>query len=300
MKGCFWACKGYRNRGVVYYPFGLTFNSYERENSVPNKTLFQETELQDELGLNLYDFDWRHYDPAIGRTPTLDPHADFYPEISPYSFLNNSPVNTLDPTGMDAIDFNGGNGLAICPTCPDTPEFKPYIDDPNNTYHYDPGTGEVGILLPEVEVTGDPPPSFASIALPILMSMPETAPLVTIGSATASAAAMTVALVLAPHSTGNGEMEALERMHNGEVIFNHSAEYIAPPKTLPGFPGAQRAKRKAGRARWINNNGDILEWDSQHGEVEVYDRQGNHKGAADPDTGETKPNSKKPGRTTPK
>ncbi|HTF18694.1 MAG TPA: hypothetical protein VK658_11505 [Chryseolinea sp.] len=36
-----------------YYPFGLTFNSYSRENTVPNQILFQETELQDELGLNL-------------------------------------------------------------------------------------------------------------------------------------------------------------------------------------------------------------------------------------------------------
>lgn len=33
-------------------------------------------------------------------------------------------------------------------------------------------------------------------------------------------------------------------------------------------------------------NGDILEWDKQHGEVERYDKTGkNHKGAYDPNTG---------------
>jgi len=79
------------------------------------------------------------------------------------------------------------------------------------------------------------------------------------------------------------------------------AKYIPAPKTLPGFPGAQRVKSKNQRARWKDSNGDILEWDSQHGEVEVYDKTGrNHKGAADPETGQIKPDSKVPGRTTDK
>jgi RHS repeat-associated protein len=39
--------------------------------------------------------------------------------------------------------------------------------------------------------------------------------------------------------------------------------------------------------RWIDQNGDILEWDSRHGEVEKYDRTGkNHKGAFNPNTGQ--------------
>lgn len=67
--------------------------------------------------------------------------------------------------------------------------------------------------------------------------------------------------------------------------------YILPPKTLPGFPKAKKAKPKTGmgggkkRRRWINDDGDILEWDYQHGKIERYDRRGNHKGQYDPDTG---------------
>jgi len=198
----------------------------------------------------------------------------------------------LDPAGMDALSANESGSVATCPSCPNTPDFKPFIDDPNTNYFYDPGNGTVSVLLPEVEVTSAPPMSTASLACTLVMSMPQAEPLIAIGATTAGTVALTVALVFTPAAgAGEGEMEALEKMR---------AQYTVPPKTLPGFPGAQKVKRKAGRARWVNGNGDILEWDSQHGEVEVYDGQGRHKGAADPETGEFKPDSKVPCRTTPK
>lgn len=50
------------------------------------------------------------------------------------------------------------------------------------------------------------------------------------------------------------------------------------------------------RKRWIRPNGDILEWDSKKGEVEVYASRGKkHKGGYDPNTGEKK-SAVKPGR----
>jgi hypothetical protein len=109
------------------------------------------------LGIDLYDFDARMYDPFILRTPTHDPNAEDYPEMSPYSFLENNPINAIDPSGMDAINFGSGSSdspvHAICETCPkDDPKFKPYIDDPNHNYIYDPKSGEVSILLDEVTV----------------------------------------------------------------------------------------------------------------------------------------------------
>jgi RHS repeat-associated protein len=84
-----------------YYPFGLVFNSYNRENSVGQNNLYQGKELQDELGINLYDFEWRQYDPTIGRTTTMDPHADSYHEHSPFSWVANNPINVIDPDGRD-------------------------------------------------------------------------------------------------------------------------------------------------------------------------------------------------------
>ena len=68
-------------------------------------------------------------------------------------------------------------------------------------------------------------------------------------------------------------------------------KYIQPPKLLPGFSDAKRARGKTPypggvRTRWKNNDGKILEWDGQHGEVEMYDKTGKHLGAYDPNTGE--------------
>ena len=67
---------------------------------------------------------------------------------------------------------------------------------------------------------------------------------------------------------------------------------IPAPSSLPGFPGAQRAKPKTPvqgggglRKRWKLPGGCILEWDSQHGEVEKYDKRGKHLDAFDPKTG---------------
>ncbi len=59
----------------------------------------------------------------------------------------------------------------------------------------------------------------------------------------------------------------------------------------------ERTKPKTNRSRWIDEKGRIYEWDSQHGELEVYNGRGQHIGVRDPETGEwIKP--AKPGRGT--
>jgi len=68
------------------------------------------------------------------------------------------------------------------------------------------------------------------------------------------------------------------------------ATYVPPPQNLPAFPDAVRVKRKNNRVRWQDSDGNIYEWDYQHGRVEKYDRRGRHLGEFDPNTGEqTKP-----------
>jgi RHS repeat-associated protein len=84
-----------------YYPFGATFNSSRRENTIDQSFLYQEKEWQQDLDLNLYDFEWRQYDPFTARTTTLDPHGDSYFRFSPYSWTANNPINTIDPDGRD-------------------------------------------------------------------------------------------------------------------------------------------------------------------------------------------------------
>ncbi|WP_434675735.1 colicin E3/pyocin S6 family cytotoxin [Pseudomonas sp. D3-10] len=77
-------------------------------------------------------------------------------------------------------------------------------------------------------------------------------------------------------------------------------KYHKAPEVLIAFPDALRADRKtrvkgggALRKRWKTLKGIILEWDSQHGTVEMYTKRGQHLGEYSPITGEqTKPADK--------
>jgi RHS repeat-associated protein len=62
-------------------------------------------ELQDELGLNMYDFGARNYDPALGRWMNIDPLAEKSRRFSPYTYALNNPVFFLDSDGMEADDW---------------------------------------------------------------------------------------------------------------------------------------------------------------------------------------------------
>ncbi len=60
-------------------------------------------ELQDELGLNMYDYGARLYDPAIGRWMNIDNFADIYVSESQYNYALNNPVKNLDAGGNFVI-----------------------------------------------------------------------------------------------------------------------------------------------------------------------------------------------------
>jgi len=54
--------------------------------------------------VNAYDFGARIYDPRIGRWLSLDPQAKTYPFVSPYQFVNNSPMRFIDPDGKKWVN----------------------------------------------------------------------------------------------------------------------------------------------------------------------------------------------------
>jgi len=103
-----------------YYPFGLKHQNYTSAASLdfqeqlaawgvilapvsnnPFKYKYNGKELQDELGLGLYDYGARNYDPAVGRWNVIDPLAEKFYGASPYNYVGNDPIGEADMDGRD-------------------------------------------------------------------------------------------------------------------------------------------------------------------------------------------------------
>jgi RHS repeat-associated protein len=100
------------NRGPLveethYYPFGLTMAgisskalAFGKPENKKNK--FQDQELNDDLGVNYYEFKWRHHDPQIGRFIQIDPISDKFVYNSTYAFSENKVTNHIELEGLEA------------------------------------------------------------------------------------------------------------------------------------------------------------------------------------------------------
>ncbi len=88
-----------------YYPYGLIMSGRSSNTGNPNADYkFTGYEVDDDLGLNLYNANARLYDPIIGRFMQVDPLAKEFPNISPYIYGNNNPLRYTDPTGKAPMD----------------------------------------------------------------------------------------------------------------------------------------------------------------------------------------------------
>ncbi len=87
-----------------YYPFGMLQQDRRWENSDATYRYGFNGKEQDNIVKgegNSYDYGARIYDPRIGKWLSTDPFQMKYPDMSPYSFSANSPMNFIDLDGRD-------------------------------------------------------------------------------------------------------------------------------------------------------------------------------------------------------
>jgi len=236
--------------------------------------------------LSWYWLSVRYYDPEIERFLAPDPSEQ--DGVRTYAYVGDDPIDATDPSGLDT-----GAGSAGSPVDDFIEAFTLFAgavvvvarvqsDLIGTTIHAG------GLLLiagkdyvVSVIKYGNP----ASIPVPCTTGPPPIgtiAPSPIPGGTTVPGASSCTAATAIPIYTQSVTVP------NSVNASGHT--YIPAPKSLPAFPTAKRAKSKTPyggglRIRWVDDDGNIYEWDSQHGKVEKYDRRGRHLGEFDPVTG---------------
>lgn len=88
--------------GTDYYPFGMMIAESSGDVGDPgvNKYLYNGKELQNELGLDWYDYGARMYDGTVSRWMVIDKLAEKYSSSSIYNYTLNNPIVNIDPDGQ--------------------------------------------------------------------------------------------------------------------------------------------------------------------------------------------------------
>jgi RHS repeat-associated protein len=82
-----------------YYPFGMSMPG--RSSDAKYKYGFNGKETDPETGIQDYGMRW--YLPNIARFPSVDPITKKYPELTPYQFASNRPIDGID---LDGLEFS--------------------------------------------------------------------------------------------------------------------------------------------------------------------------------------------------
>jgi RHS repeat-associated protein len=91
-----------------YYPFGMSmpgrkFNPTDYRYGFNGKENDGSVESASSAGEGTQDYGMRIYNPAIGKFLSVDPLAKKYPELTPYQFSSNNPIENIDIDGLEGV-----------------------------------------------------------------------------------------------------------------------------------------------------------------------------------------------------
>lgn len=86
-----------------YYAFGQSMPNWSGTAAVndPKKYRFGYNGKEDDDEWGKQDYGFRISDPRIGRFLSVDPIASTYPELTPYQFASNRPIDGIDLEGLE-------------------------------------------------------------------------------------------------------------------------------------------------------------------------------------------------------
>jgi RHS repeat-associated protein len=64
-------------------------------------------------GVSTYDYGFRIYNPQIAKFLSLDPLMKDYPELTPYQFASNNPIESVDLDGLESFSSKN-NPNQVC------------------------------------------------------------------------------------------------------------------------------------------------------------------------------------------
>ena len=67
---------------------------------------FNGKEKDNDMDGNNYDYGFRIYNPGLGRFLSVDPLTKKYPELTPYQFASNRPIDGIDRDGLEYARFD--------------------------------------------------------------------------------------------------------------------------------------------------------------------------------------------------
>jgi len=261
---------------LEYIPFGEVFIE-ERNSTCSTPYKFNGKELDEETGL--YYYGARYMDPRTSVWISVDPLAEKYPNISSYVYCADNPVKYVDPDGRNpalaagAIVVAGAEYLLIA---------AGVITYGNVLY-----LGPDGMMQIRDDVKaklGALTVAMISIKLVEYQRMIDLAKKSKSNNSSKTTKEQSTATAAAPNNHPNQDNKENKQEDEKKSNDKNERKFNVNKSESPVWKRLKNAGnnlKESGRGR----SKQSYQWDHTHNDIEVYDRNGNHMGSMNPETG---------------